>query len=365
MMDNDLPASLIRNESMQLRAITLLSTLLRKGTVPHALLFTGMEGVGKQSVAMMFAMACNCPDVTAQFPVVSGPSHKASIKHQASNLYPCGVCRSCRKIQSGNHPDISLIEPSGAFIKIDQIRTLCHTLGMKPYEAEMRVVIIINAQAMNPESGNALLKVLEEPPDRTVLILTAIQTSDLLSTIVSRCQHIRFDPISREKLEYLLVREQGLDPNDAGIISVLANGSYAGALSMIRTNWIKRRNWLINELESLIVGDASTQFPIARLLGFAEKLSKNKDTLPDSLEVMKTWLRDLIICKLVPDSDRRYDPERIINRDLTDRIQHISQNIMAEPLLSKIKAIQSAQKKLRSNANVRLTLEALLMRLAQ
>ena len=374
MMDNDLPASLIRNESMQLRAITLLSTLLRKGTVPHALLFTGMEGVGKQSVAMMFAMACNCPDVTAQFPVVSGPSHKVrgngNIKHQTSNIkyqnsYPCGVCRSCRKIQSGNHPDISLIEPSGAFIKIDQIRTLCHTLGMKPYEAEMRVVIIINAQAMNPESGNALLKVLEEPPDRTVLILTAIQTSDLLSTIVSRCQHIRFDPISREKLEYLLVREQGLDPNDAGIISVLANGSYAGALSMIRTNWIKRRNWLINELESLIVGDASTQFPIARLLGFAEKLSKNKDTLPDSLEVMKTWLRDLIICKLVPDSDRRYDPERIINRDLTDRIQHISQNIMAEPLLSKIKAIQSAQKKLRSNANVRLTLEALLMRLAQ
>ena len=82
-------------------------------------------------------------------------------------------------------------------IKIDQIRELCQVLTMKPYEARVRVVIIADAHTLNPAAGNALLKMLEEPPARTVLILTAPQTGDLLPTIVSRCQHIRFKPIAR------------------------------------------------------------------------------------------------------------------------------------------------------------------------
>ncbi|MHA1128274.1 MAG: DNA polymerase III subunit delta', partial [Alphaproteobacteria bacterium] len=86
---------------------------------------------------------------------------------------------------------------------------------MKPYEAEMRVVIISEAQAMNPAAGNALLKMLEEPPARTILVLIAAHTSDLLPTIVSRCQHIRFNPISKINLESVLVREHGIDAGDA------------------------------------------------------------------------------------------------------------------------------------------------------
>ncbi|MDM8550894.1 DNA polymerase III subunit delta' C-terminal domain-containing protein, partial [Desulfobacterales bacterium HSG2] len=234
-----------------------------------------------------------------------------------------------------------------------------HTLSMKPYEAKIRVAIIANAGAMNPEAGNALLKVLEEPPDRTVLILTAIQTTDLLPTIQSRCQHIRFDPILREDLESLLIRRQGLDLDEAMIIAALANGSYSKASLMSRKNWINRRGWLLRELDLLLSTDDSKPFPVARVLAFAEKLSKNKEILPDSLEIMKTWLRDLIICKLVP------DPGKIINRDLAEKILHVSQKITVKSLLLKIKAIQSAQKKLRANANVRLTLEALVMRLAR
>lgn len=347
--DHDISLTLLREEQIQMKAIHLLSTLIRKGTFPHAFLFTGIEGVGKQSVAMMFAMACNCADVGAQLSVVSDPSTQTTD--------PCGVCRSCKKIRSGNHPDISLIEPTGVFIRIDQIRSVCHTLGMKPYEAKVRVVIIANAGAMNPEAGNALLKVLEEPPDRTVLILTAIQTTDLLPTIQSRCQHIRFDPILREDLESLLIRRQGLDPDEAMIIAALANGSYSKASLMSRKNWINRRNWLLCELNRLLSVDDSKPFPVARVFAFAEKLSKNKEILQDSLEIIKTWLRDLIICKLVPAGN-------IINRDLTEKILHVSQKVTVTSLLSKIKAVQSAQKKLRSNANLRLTLEALVMQLA-
>jgi DNA polymerase-3 subunit delta' len=336
-----------------------LSGFLRKGKIPHALLFTGIEGVGKRTTAMTFAMGCNCGGssvVSGELSVVSGNPQPTTHPH------PCGSCRSCKKILSGNHPDVSLIEPSGPYIRIAQIRELCHTLGMKPYEAKTRVVVIANAQTMNPEAANALLKVLEEPPERTVLILTAIQTSDLLPTILSRCQHVRFDPIPKEDIESLLIKEEKLQADEASVIAALANGSYSKAFSMSRTNWIKQRNWLINELE-LLTGQSGRDYPAARGLAFAEKLAKNKNILPELLEVMKTWLRDITVCKIFLDAGRPYDAKKMINSDLANAIQRSCRRIPITSLLSKINAIRTAEKALRSNANVRLTLDLLMMRL--
>jgi DNA polymerase-3 subunit delta' len=292
--------------------------------------------VGKQTAAMAMAMACNCMAIK--------PKHN-----------PCGCCKSCRKIESDNHPDIILLKPSGPFIRIGQIRDLCGTLAMKPYEARLRVVIISDAQAMNPSAGNALLKVLEEPPDRTILILTALQTSDLLPTIVSRCQHIRFNPVSQKNLESLLIQRHGANPDQAKIIAIMANGSVSKAVSMInslnRVNWVNRRIWLINEVVSLPVSSMGSR------MAFAEKLSKSKEILAESLEVIKFWFRDLVVCK--------YDPEKIINRDLNDKILRVSKNMNVISLISKIDDIESAQKNIQANTNLRLTLEVLIMRLAK
>ena len=275
---------------------------------------------------------------------------KQGTQHQDTASNPCLRCRSCRKIKSGNHPDIIFIKPSGPFIRINQIRSLCHTLGMKPYEARQRVVIISEAQAMNPEAGNALLKVLEEPPERTLLILTALQTSDLLPTIVSRCQLIRFNPISPKNIAGFLVGKKGLAPSDAMILATLANGSLSKAILMDQADWIKRRNWLIDEVEAL------PSRSVGPRLAFAERLAKNKDVLADSLEVIKLWLRDLVIY--------HYDPAKIINRDLVDKIQSASQRMRVESILSKLDAILSAQKNMSANSNLRLTLEVLTFRLA-
>ncbi len=133
---------------------------------------------------------------------------------------------------------------------------------------------------------------------------------------------------------------------------------------MSRKNWINRREWLFREIKGLTEGFPShTPFPAARLLAFAEKLSKKKDVLSESLEVMKTWLRDIIVCRLVMNARGTYDPEKMINRDSEESIRHLSQKATASSLLSKIKAIQTAQKSLRANANVRLTLETLIIRL--
>lgn len=177
----------------QEQPIRILSAFLHTGKMPHAMLFTGVDGIGKRSAATAFAMVCNCSgdkvSIAAEAPGAAGMPGDA-VNVAAS----CGRCRSCRKIQVDSHPDIIRMEPAGQYIRIAQIRELLGTLAMKPYEAKLRVVIISDAHAMNPEAGNALLKILEEPPESTILILTASGTADLLPTIVSRCQQIRFNP---------------------------------------------------------------------------------------------------------------------------------------------------------------------------
>ncbi|KGM43293.1 hypothetical protein JY97_08185 [Alkalispirochaeta odontotermitis] len=312
-----------------------------------------MEGVGKERMAVALAMACNC---AANREGSESENTDARLSDRLENrrsftTQPCGSCNSCRKIESNIHPDIIRLKPSGPFIKIDQIRVLCQTLAMKPYEAGVRVVIISDAQALNPAAGNALLKVLEEPPARTVLILIATHTSDLLPTIVSRCQPVRFNPISRANLESVLVRDHGLDAADATIIAAMAAGSVSRALRMYRSQWIKRRNWLITEMESLSTGSLN------RLLAFGNQLAAQKDDLPDALEVLKSWLRDLVIAKLHPD--------RIVNRDLDSKLLQLSPKMSLPSLLSKFETIQSTQNAIQAGTNIRLAMESMVLKLSQ
>lgn len=309
--------------------------------------------MGKERAAVALAMACNCAanreESDAERMDVRTPDFSNSSRPFTTQ--PCGRCRSCRKIESDNHPDIIRLKPTGPFLKIDQIRALCRTLAMKPYEAGMRVVIISDAQAMNPAAGNALLKVLEEPPVRTILVLIAAHTSDLLPTVVSRCQHVRFNPISKMNLESVLVREHGIDAGDAIIIAAMAAGSVSRALRMYRTHWIKRRYWLINELDSLSAGSLN------RLLAFGDQLAKNKDDLPDALEVLTSWLRDLVIAKLHPD--------RMINHDLVSKLQPAAQKMSLVSLLSKFDTIQSTQNSIHAGTNLRLAMESMVLKLSR
>ena len=345
----------------QKRPVRILAAFLQKRNIPHALLFTGIEGVGKKDAALAFAMACNCTGEKHPLPD-QFVNHLSSKKRWSIPINPCGSCRSCRKILSGNHPDIIQIKPSGAFIKIDQIRDCCDTLAMKPYEARVRVVIISDAHAMNSSASNALLKMLEEPPDRSILILTACQTSDLLPTIISRCQQIRFNPVSVKSIEKRMIEKQGFAPDKASLIAAMANGSLTRAFALGNSDWINCRNWILNAMNpepSDQSGQSGTLFsiPLTMLLAFAERLKKNKDFLFESLEIIKSWLRDIVIYK--------FCPEKIINKDLIDKIQYASQHIDIKSLLIKIDAIQTAQKDIQSNANLRLTVEMMMMRIGR
>jgi DNA polymerase III subunit delta' len=326
----------------QERPIRILASFLTHGTIPHALLFTGIEGVGKRTAAIAFAMACNC---------TGGPPEKAAGPGRPSaSAQACGECAACRKIAAGLHPDVLKVAPAGLQIKIEQIRDLCRSLALKPYEGRVRVAVIPEAHRLNAAAGNALLKMLEEPPDRTVLILTAPQTADLLPTIVSRCRHLRFKPIARKHLAAMLVKAYGFAADEAALTAAMANGSVTRALAMQRSHWVRRRNWFISEMAVL------HRLPVASLLALAERMAHVKEEVSDYLELAASWVRDLAVA--------RYDPERILHQDLRTEITAAAHSLGERfvPLASR--ALADAQRRIQANANPRLSLETLLMRLA-
>ncbi len=299
---------------------------------------------------MAFAMACNC----ARRQTEPGKDARGNCPADDGNslgLGACGTCPSCKKIRSGNHPDILSVSASGAIIKVDQIRALCARLALKPYEARTRFAIIAEAHKLNAEAGNTLLKTLEEPPACTVFILTAPQASDLLPTIVSRCQHIRFQPLSPASLIAGIQAAHRLDADAAAVIAAMAGGSMTRAGTMARANWLGRRNWIIREL------DALPHQSVNLSLAFSETLAKNRKWLKTAFDIMKNWLRDCVIY--------HYAPHRIINQDLTDQIRKTTQQTTVPDLLKKIRALEKAETAIESNANLRLTLDALVLALSK
>ncbi|MFZ0725609.1 MAG: DNA polymerase III subunit delta' [Desulfobacterales bacterium] len=338
----------------QERPVEILRTLYRKKALPHALLFTGPEGVGKYGAAVALAMLGNCSGLktTPRGPVTALPRPPGPAPGAAE---PCGSCPACRKIISASHPDVIHLQPTGATIRIARIRALCETLSLKPYEARMRVVIITDAHAMTPAAGNALLKMLEEPPERTTLILTARQSTDLLPTIVSRCQSVRFAPIARRTIAAKLVEEHGLEEPAAWVLAAVADGSLTRVNALRQSDWLRYRNWLITA-SGLAAPETLGRRDTGRLLAFAEKLSAKKELVSDALNALLTWLRDLIVC--------RYAPERIVNTDLTDQLQKAAALNPVDHLLCQMETLRAAQKDLDANANLRLALETMMLRLA-
>jgi len=333
----------------QIRPALILNTFIRKGAIPHALLFTGTEGVGKEAAAKAFAMACNCFGRTPH--VSSANSQQSDLTGKPESDGPCGICSSCRKILSNSHPDIIEIKPAGPYIRISQVRELCEILAFKPYEARIRTVIISDAQTMNKAAGNALLKLLEEPPERTILILTSTEKSDIIPTIASRCQHIRFNPLSRKKLAEMLIENKGIEPAEAGIFAAMANGSFTRALALSDKSRIKKRDWLVNEIETLSLKETG------KCLAFAERLSREKEDLLDSLEILNIWYRDIAIFK--------YYPGKIIFSDISDKTKTASPRHTEKDLLSKFDEIRGARNNILANANIRLTAETLVFRLVR
>ena len=193
-----------------------LERAIAGGRVAHAYVFEGPPGVGKRSAALGLAMALDCP-------VAPGAG--------------CGACEICRRIEAGLHPDVPSFGPSGpgGQIVIDDIRAILALTRTRPHEARARVVIVDDADAMNPSSANGLLKTLEEPLAGNHLVLCTGAPDRLLPTVRSRAQRIRFRALSPAALA-VIARTRGLPEARAEIAVALADGSAARMLEAAGAN---------------------------------------------------------------------------------------------------------------------------------
>lgn len=311
------------------RAISFLQQSLTQQRLAHTLLFSGADGVGKKTTALALAQALNC-----QTPVL-GDS--------------CGVCLACKKITDRNHPDVKVIEPDGQRIKIDQIRDeVQHQVHLRPLEGKYKVYIINEAESMTVEAANSLLKILEEPPATVMIILITSQAYQLLDTIQSRCQEIRFNPIAVEPLSQWLVKQLEIDPVQAQTLAMLSEGRPAEALRLAEPDSQRMRQTII---QTLLVRTPGEWDKLALQLG------EFKNELTEILTLMLSWFRDLLVIQQEPESGL------VVNQDFKqDLIKMVSQESQSS-LIHKCQLIMQALTQSKRNINQQLLLEVLLMRL--
>lgn len=228
---------------------TDLQLLLQENKLPHALLFSGIDGIGKLLVAKVLAKSLLCNNF------------------KQGNM-ACGYCNSCKMFDEQNHPDFYYLEPEGKtrkLIKIDQIRQLQSRITLSPYLSDRQVVIINDAQYLNDTAGNSLLKTLEEPIGEVFFILITSNKDMILPTILSRCTKIYFAPLSYKEVAKILQQKIQIEEDKAKIIARLSSGSILKAMQFIDDDALALRQKALDCLKK--------DFSIKQIWSFIDDIS--------------------------------------------------------------------------------------------
>jgi len=287
--------------------------------MPHALLLSGPAGMGISGFARHFARLLLCEN----------PSEGGT---------PCQTCKSCLLAESGSHPDLQIIEPEepGKQLKIDQIRDLIHFTRLTSQYGRYKVAIIEPAEAMNISAVNSLLKTLEEPPPRTLLMLVSQRPMALPVTVRSRCQRIEFSLQQKSEAIPWLAGQVSSD-RDFDVLLDLANGAPLTVVDMLEQDRLAERDRIVSDLEQLRSGTAD---PVA----IAEQWSKI-----DAVSVL-FWLsklmQDLVRLKFSE------TPPLLQNRDLVTRLQALAERLNLRQLLEADERVNEFRQILAGTTNV-------------
>ena len=314
-----------------------LRRLLETDRLPHALLFSGPEGVGKRRTAEALAAALLCSSPAAG--------------------HPCGTCESCREFSRGIHPDFFFVVPEAVgkgarSIRIEAMRALGSALARPPELAPRQVALVDDAQRMNEAAANSFLKTLEEPTGDVVFLLVTGMRAALLDTIVSRCLEIPFGPLALPELSEVLHRH-GVEAEEAAALAALANGSAGRALALHVEGALRRREEAVSLLARL------PQIPPLSLWAEGKKWGAlSREEAGEWLRSLRLTLRDVLA--LYGGAAPLYSV------GLEAPVAEIAARFSEARVFSMLADVKEAERRLlSSNVNIRLLVEALLFSLAE
>ena len=318
-------------------AVDMLHQHAARGDVRHAYLFCGPPGLGRRTLALRLAQALNCTR-----PISAG--------------IPCGQCRDCKQIAAMQHPDMNVIEPTdkelnpdpSGIIRVEQIRNLQKTFNLKPYQSKYRVALFLRFEKANDNAANALLKTLEEAPAHAILLLTADNPEQLLPTIVSRCEILRLRPLSVSAIEADLL-ERGVDEERARLLSHISGGRPGYARKLIDDiTLLEKREERLDDLQTLLPAPRVAKF------SYADKLSKDKDAMRQTLLIWLSYWRDVMLRVAQAETP-------LINIDRNMEIEFLAGRLDLSTARRVIGDLESTLEKMDRNVNSRLLAEVLLL----
>lgn len=334
------------------RVKNLLKRILTAGRSPGAMLFTGEDGIGKKLFALEFAKALNCAS--------------------PQGVEGCGRCSVCIRISKFNYPqsdesddwkqiiwtdhaDVGMLVAPKRVLLVDQMRLLEREANYRPYEGKARVFLIDDADKLNESSANALLKVLEEPPHTSFIVLLTSRPGILLPTIRSRCQMIRFSPLSVAEIEKHLLQNKIATAGEARVLARVARGSLGRAIEGDFESYVEQRGAMLKVLGALAVNDDRIQ-----LLRSAEEFNdaRHRDDYESRLDILETLIRDAWMLSL------QAPAESVVNDDLLPELRKISEGVDSRRPAGWIAQIEEMREQLIVNINRKAATDSLFLTMA-
>lgn len=304
-------------------AVRALRTAIKRSSVAHAHLFTGPRRTGKTAAALAFAAALNCDNPT--------PDGDA-----------CGLCMSCTRIQSCTDADVRLISPEKDQTTIEQMRDMIKRLHYVPLSGKYGIVIIEQADTLNPSSENCILKILEEPPPYGLLILLSATPNSLLPTIRSRCRTVRFRRASTQEVEAALRKHFDMPDDELEVIASCSQGAIGRAFDLAASpELMEERQAVLQALKGWAEGPAAMSIQTAEVLCLRADPKKNDPDertrvrrLTEMLDHILSWYADLLALKVrgrdapVSNADRLADLRAQVERHSVGRLRGAAGTIM-------------------------------------
>lgn len=322
------------------RAVTALQRGLDSDRISHSVLIAGPPQVGKTTLALDIARAVNCE----------------------SNERPCSECSQCRRISSGIHPDVRIVGLEKArsgrlrtLISIEQVRDVQRETSLLPFEGQYRVIIFENAELFSEEAANSLLKTLEEPPERVLIVLVATDPRALLPTIVSRCRLVQLRPTPAGTIADLLAERKGVNSDRAREIAALSSGRVGWAVRAAEDpDMLKRVSDVLDEVESVFRNPLTERFEYAAAL--AERFPHDRRSVYSELELWLSWWRDVLLVG-------QEKTELVSNVGRIESLTQTAERLPPTSVTSAIKTVMRTTFLLERNVSPRLALEGMMLKL--